>query len=709
MPEAPLVELLHVDLEYRLRAAGRTVRVGDYLDRFKELGAEAAADLVARDFDLRRQGGETVSARDYLARFSPARNRAGHGKFARPLRAGDGEGPDRDPRPGPSPGPRDRPVGPPAAEIRGPRADRQGGMGEVWRVRRTDLNVDRAVKVIHPSIALDAEALERMLREAQAMAQISHRHAVAVHDVATEPVPYIEMEYIRGRPLNEVLRAKVPMPLDWTARILGQLCDVLQVAHDQAIIHRDLKPSNLMLLDDRPPGEEFLKVLDFGIAKFLHTSIELTQNNLTLGTLMYMSPEQVTDAASVDPRSDLYTVGVILYEFLTGCRPFTSRTPQIQYDIVYTPGPRGFERNPEAKVPRAVEEFVLRCLEKDPARRPASARALAEEFRRLALPQTVPGVTPRRAGLTRRLLLASVVPVLGVSGFAAYRTFGPALCTLNASPDPLRVKAGEAKEVTILVGPGSLAGQVDVTADEAPFKGVRVIQGDGLHSHEIRPYRVETDLDTDPGPRTLTFRGSGARSVGRRGVVLDVQPPQVAPPAPRRLVAGPRGGARLVWADRTGADRENLPRTCPDRASVMPDGTVRGRDPDPQRNAAPCPEPFYIMEDKVWVGLFRALCGRTPRGAARRTQDGRRADPRLPVRYVTCKEAQVFAEWLGGKGRGFLPTEAQWDQAAGLNRKQGRAEPADPAGVAVKRREPLPVGQAAAPEPQPLRLPRHVR
>ncbi len=258
-----------------------------------------------------------------------------------------------------------------------------------------------------------------MLREARAMARICHPHAATIHDVGTEDVPYIEMELIQGKPLNKVLQPGVPMPLQATTQILEQLCDVLQLAHDFQIVHRDLKPSNMMLVDGHPPGKIFLKVLDFGLAKFLDATPDTFQtgHGETLGTLAYMSPEQITASNLVDKRSDIYSVGVILHELLTGWRPFVSPYPLIIHEILNIPAPRFKVRNAEVEVPHGVERLVLRCLEKDPARCPSSARSLLEEFRRL----TAPPAPKPRPGPSRRLILAGLAGVAGIGGVSYYR------------------------------------------------------------------------------------------------------------------------------------------------------------------------------------------------------------------------------------------------------------------------------------------------
>jgi serine/threonine-protein kinase len=670
---ALLAGLLRADLEHRL-GSGRPVRVGDYLERYPELEAEAAADLVIRDFDLRRQGGATVSPDDYLAQFPwlgpelarrfsttcPRGSAAGQATTRRQSRP-----PAASPQPSPVPGFR-LPGKFEVLEKLG-----EGGMGEVWRVRRRDLGIDRAVKVIRPSFALNSETRARMLREAQAMAQIAHAHAVTVHDVGSEPVPYIEMEFVPGRTLDKLLKPGAPMPLDWTARVLDQLCDVIQVAHDHGIVHRDLKPSNLMLVDGRPPGKEFLKVLDFGIAKFLDCGPEsLTINGQTLGTVMYMSPEQVENSSTVGAGSDIYTIGVILFELLTGSRPFTSRIPQIYYEIVHTPAPRFVDRNPGLKVPRGVDDLVLRCLSKDPRQRPPAARALPDEFRRLALPPPpapapAPDEPPEGPRPSRRLVLAATVPLLGLVGYALYQALRPEPFTLEPAEPDLEVTAGATGEVSILVGPEHLAEQVDVSPDYPPTPTIKVVKDETKTVSKMRRFLVETTLDAEPGTRTLAFRGSYGRSAQAASVSLVIRPPRVVP-LPRDWQRAREGGELVKAGNRV------YPRTI---ERVLPDGTrvtallIRPSHPHPKE-----PEPFYIMKDKVWVGLFEAFERENPGldPSPRRPAGG---DPRLPVRNVSGYTAQAFAEWLGGKGHGFLPTGDQWDQAAGMNLKDRRGGP----------------------------------
>ena len=219
-------------------------------------------------------------------------------------------------------------------------------MGQVWLVNNMALECNRAPKLIWPNIAKNNNGWKRFNREAQLMAKLNHSNAVAVYDFKrVQSMGYIEMEYVRGKSLDKILdeHKGQPMPLEWIVQILDQLCAVLQEAHGhidentnkpKPIIHRDLKPSNLMLIDTRPDGQN-LKVLDYGIAKMVDDE-ESQNNQLTnvgeyLGTIGYSSPEQIRGGSKVgdsnshyeiDGRSDIYSVGILLYQFLTGTLPF---------------------------------------------------------------------------------------------------------------------------------------------------------------------------------------------------------------------------------------------------------------------------------------------------------------------------------------------------------------------------------------------------
>lgn len=319
----------------------------------------------------------------------------------------------------------------------------RGGMGEVWLVRDLTLDADRVLKTISANIASNPEARSRLVREARAGANVDHENAVRVHDIVLiDEFAFIVMEYVRGESLDKQIQPGVPRPLEWVANVLRQLCEVLHVAHDKGIVHRDLKPSNLMMLE----GRNHLKVLDFGIAKILGANDfegdAHTMTNAVMGTPPYMSPEQAEGHSPVlpdgraDGRGDLYSVGVILYEFLTGRQPFVGSSAKKIAETLTSIPPAFAEVNPSVLVPPGIEQLVLRCLEKDPSKRPQSARELYEEFAS-ALPAHVatyvaaPAKSRRRIGLGFELLAG--ILLLGFIGYALVP--GPEPQPVDPRPD----------------------------------------------------------------------------------------------------------------------------------------------------------------------------------------------------------------------------------------------------------------------------------
>src|SRR5262249_48580550 len=261
----------------------------------------------------------------------------------------------------------------------------EGGMGRVYLARQTDLGRQVVVKVMHEHVASDPKFIERFQRETLLMARFQHPYAVTLYDASlNDPQgPCIVMEFIKGISLDALLQRNGRFTPTRVGRLLGQLCEVLYAAHSQAIMHRDLKPANLMVVDHDTPYEK-IKVMDFGLAKMID-SASLKKTNVTgtdfaVGTPGYISPEQIRGETS-DHRSDLYSVGVILFELLTGVLPFKGRSTMEVLLAHATEAPPSFaEVGAGAWVPPAVEEVVRSCLAKEPADRPASARDLAEEY-----------------------------------------------------------------------------------------------------------------------------------------------------------------------------------------------------------------------------------------------------------------------------------------------------------------------------------------
>jgi hypothetical protein len=275
-----------------------------------------------------------------------------------------------------SPEPRDVPAATAATSV----ADRyvleellaRGGMGSVYRARDEVLARAVAVKILHPHLSRDEAFLARFRREAVAAAGLSHPSIVAIYDTGSDRSEdgderhFIVMEHCAGGTLTELVAASGPPAPERAAGIGAAICAALDFAHRAGVVHRDVKPDNVLFSDDGT-----LKVADFGIAKAAYASDDITTTGSILGTVTYISPEQAA-GREPDPRSDVYSTGVLLYELLTGRPPFSGETDVATalMHLKETPVP---VRALRPQVPRALEAAVMRALAKDPAERWASA------------------------------------------------------------------------------------------------------------------------------------------------------------------------------------------------------------------------------------------------------------------------------------------------------------------------------------------------
>lgn len=277
----------------------------------------------------------------------------------------------------------------------------EGGMGRVYLAKQLDLGRQVVIKVMHDHIAADPKFRDRFQRETLLMARFQHPYVVALYDASlNDPQgPCIVMEYIRGITLDTLVKRNGRLSPARAGRLLGQLCEALQAAHGQNIIHRDLKPANLMVVDGDTPYEK-IKVMDFGLAKLLdfnplqYKNASDTGTDFAVGTPGYISPEQVRGEDS-DHRSDLYSVGVILFEMLCGRLPFTGEQSMDVLLAHATEPPPSFESiGASAWVTPGIEAVVQRLLSKNPADRPASARDLAELYESALLEEHEPASDP---------------------------------------------------------------------------------------------------------------------------------------------------------------------------------------------------------------------------------------------------------------------------------------------------------------------------
>ncbi len=308
----------------------------------------------------------------------------------------------------------------------------EGGMGVVYKARDTHLDRPVAIKVLPPGKVADPGRKQRFVQEAKAASALNHPNIVTIYDIRSEGgVDFIVMEYIEGRtlerrPLREVLRCAI------------QIADALAAAHKAGIVHRDLKPSNIMVTE-----EGRVKILDFGLAKLLEpaesspdgttvTARPMTEEGAVLGTAAYMSPEQA-EGRKLDGRSDIFSFGSVLYEMVTGRRPFAGDSYLAILTKVLNEDPAPPSQL-SAAVPPELEKFILRCLRKDPARRyqtMADLKVALEDLQEESV-----SVQRARAPLRRRWAWGALLPVLLVTGYFAWREW-----RAPVSMEPLRATA----------------------------------------------------------------------------------------------------------------------------------------------------------------------------------------------------------------------------------------------------------------------------
>src|SRR4051794_16974765 len=267
----------------------------------------------------------------------------------------------------------------------------RGGMADVFLARDQLLDRPVAVKVLFPEYAADPAFVVRFRREAQSAANLNHPNIVSVYDWGQEQGTYfIVMEYVEGRSLADIIKAEGPLHPQRAAEIASDMAAALGFAHRNGMIHRDVKPGNVLI---SPTGQ--VKVADFGIARALGASADdnLTQAGSVMGTATYFSPEQA-QGLSLDPRSDLYALGVVLYEMVTGGPPFTGDNPvAIAYKHVQEQPTPPRQVNPD--VPVALEAIILKLIAKTPGARYASADEVRADLRRFTdgLPVAAMGAT----------------------------------------------------------------------------------------------------------------------------------------------------------------------------------------------------------------------------------------------------------------------------------------------------------------------------
>jgi serine/threonine-protein kinase len=415
-------------------------------------------------------------------------------------------------------------------EIRAPLG--KGGMGTVYRGWQLSVDREVAIKVIHPKLSNDRSAVKRFLREARLASRLSQPNIVNVYDFGQSGgVLYLVMELLRGHTLASELGKGRRLNAKRTVTIAAQLCDALEAAHAQGIVHRDLKPSNIVILDD-PPGRDLIKVLDFGLAKSLvqDSGSLVTNTDALLGTPLYMAPEQI-DGRESDQRADLYSLGCMMYEMLTGRPPFVDTAVSAVLARHMSDTPAGLP----AHVPPKLTAVVMKLLEKKVEDRVQSAgevRKVLDDVREAPgfavqpeIPHDVSDTIPDVSDAFAETAAATPTPLPRSSATA--RSSAPA--SVSATPAPVVAKRSPLALVLIvlvaLVPVGAIAMFALGGSKSAPPSAARPIDAAPAVVTPVAP-------PVDAGVIAIDAPPSDAGTTKPKGVH---RPP---PPPPVRVDAG---------------------------------------------------------------------------------------------------------------------------------------------------------------------------
>ena len=400
-----------------------------------------------------------------------------------------------------------------------------GGMAEVHRGRDIRLGREVAIKVLRADLARDPSFLNRFRREAQAAAGLNHPSIVSVYDTGEDVVPggttqpFIVMEYVEGRTLRDILKAEGRLPVRRAMEIAADVCGALDFSHRNGIVHRDIKPANVMIT---PTGA--VKVMDFGIARALaDNAATVTQTANVIGTAQYLSPEQARGEA-VDARSDVYSVGCLLYELVTGVPPFQGDSPvAVAYQHVRENAPAPSTRNPQ--VPRALDSIVMKALAKNPLNRYQSAGEMRTDLQRGLANQPVAAESVMTDAERTQFIARSPMPPVAVRrheevppepddnrrGGLVWAAIVAALLLVIGAAVAAVLLIGKSDNVKQVVIPQSIIGQLPAAAsDTLRNLGFNPVQGTDTNGPCFGGATVDKGKVclSDPAPNTKANKGA---------------------------------------------------------------------------------------------------------------------------------------------------------------------------------------------------------
>jgi serine/threonine protein kinase len=440
-----------------------------------------------------------------------------------------------------------------------------GGMGVVVAARHLGLDERVAIKLLHPDSLTNTEAVLRFEREARAAAKIKSEHVARVSDVGTldNGSPYMIMEYLDGEDLADWVMKRGPLAVDQAVEFILQTCEAMAEAHGLGIVHRDLKPANLFCIR-RPDGQLSIKVLDFGISKFADSGpgLDVTHANAVMGSPLYMSPEQMVSARSVDARTDIWSLGIILYELISGRTPFCgANLPEVCISIASKPTPPLRPTRPDA--PAQLDAVLARCLQKDRKKRYSNVAELAVDLAPFA---------PKRAqALVRRI--ARVVQSTGSAegGIAIPPSSNPSSEPSNqatlASWGHTDAKGRHHRAgllgvaAMVGIGVGAVAATMMLQKSAPELAGA----AEGIHPSASS---IAIAASAPSGAEhTLTAKDAGATAVSSAEAFVTPAPaPTQSPLAASRLVLSPSSSQ----PDRVSRPAAGRPAAAAPRASVVP-------------------------------------------------------------------------------------------------------------------------------------------